>query len=216
MKTASMVIIVIAVFLCSYFAEVDAYQSPVVVFNQSAVPDISTWTKVNTSRIELKISKDFVAYMGLEVEYSNPSNPKEFIRVISRHIPMVASIHKNPDQRLSNEASVLSYLDKGEQERLTELSKKADPFLYINWHKTENPKTKVDMLDGDVNIWLMSPAGSWVFNQNGKVEVELLTENVGNEKPHIVFSGIKYQVGTVNHILRIDRSDVLRSLGKGK
>ncbi len=201
---------------CPYWARADTAQSVAgqnqLVVSQSnpSTPDISGWVIFNVSRTALNISDLTVAYLGLEVTYINPVNPREFIRVTYRHIPLVISKQNKPNVRLLAEMATVFYTKKEEQDRLLEISKKSDPLIYTRWQTKDNPRTGQDMLDGDFDVWFLSPRGDWKFFKNQEVETEFMTENVGNGKPHNVFSGMKYQVGDIYHIVRIDRNDLLK------
>ena len=180
------------------------------------VPDVSGWNITNMSRVELRISDYVSVYIGFETEYSNPGDPREFVRVVSRHISLPIIKHKPHNQRLLSETSTALILQKEEQDLLKERSKQADNILYVHWRTMKDIRTGLDMSEGDVTIWLMMPNGEWAFVQNEKVEVEFLTENIGNGKPHNVFSGRKYRVGNFYHIMRADRKDIIKSLEGGK
>ncbi len=185
------------------------------------VPDIRGWTVVNISRIEVRVSDDIVAYLGLDVAYVNPADPRESVRVIRRHIPIILNKHRPQDEHLFSEAMIASYSQKEENDRLMEVSKKSDPIAYVQWRTKKNPRTGKDMQDGDVDIWFMPaegilPDGSWLFFKNEKMKVGFLTENVGNGKLHNVFSGMEYQVGDVYHILRVSRGDFMQLFKGGK
>ncbi len=190
-----------------YLAQAQPYPS---------VPDIRGWTVINISRIELRISDNAVAYIGLEVEYSNPADPREFVRVIRRHIPLIISKQKQSNERLLSEMVVVFYTQKEERDRLKEVSDKSDPILYVQWRTKENPRTGNDMQDGDVRVWFLSSNRGWTFVRNQEVETEFMTENVGNGKPHNVFSGMKYRVGGAYHIIRVDRNDLIKLFRGGK
>lgn len=185
---------------------------PAVSVPDPSIPDISGWTVVNISRIELRISDNTVAYIGLEIEYNNPANPREFIQVTRRHIPLILSKPKQSNRRLLSEMADVFYNQKEEQDRLNESSDKSDPIVYVRWQTRRNSYTGRDALNGDVDIWFMPPDGNWRFVKNEKKAVEFLTENVGNGKLRNVFSGMKYQVGDVYHMLRAARSDIIRVL----
>ena len=206
---------VIMLFLCPYFARADTAQiQPSLVVSQ--VPDIKGWNIISVSRIELIISNHDTAYLGLETEYNNPNDSKEFVKVILRHIPLIVSRRKETNGRLLREAALNLYLQKEESDLLRGVSVESDPILYVKWRMMENPLTdRLDMLDGDVDIWFMPANGKWLFIKNEHISVEFLTENVGNGKLHNVFSGMKFQVGDQfdrpYHIIRVDRS-ILESL----
>lgn len=179
------------------------------------IPDISTWTIVSISRTELRVSDITVAYLCLEVEYNNPNNPREFVRVISRHTPLIISKQKLGEGRLFSEIIVVFYAKKEEQDRLTEIVSKSDPLIYTWWRTKRNSDTGTDMQDGDVNIWFLQSDGNWSSFRNKKINIEFLTENIGNGKPHNVFTGMKYQIkddafGDFYHIVRVDRDDLAK------
>lgn len=204
------VITAIALFFCPYFARADTPQTQTSVEISSA-PNIKGWNIINTSRIELIISDQAVVYLGLEVEYSNPGDPDEHVKVISRHIPLAIARHTKTDSRLLREAAVDLYLQKEENDRLTEISTNTDPILFAKWRTTKNPLTgRQNKLDGDVNIWFLPANGKWIFSKNQAIDKEFMTENINSDKPkkrpYNVFSGMKYQVGDTYHILRVDRN----------
>lgn len=205
MKSIFIAIVFLVISFCPYLARANS-----TLQNPSLPPDITSWNVVNISRTVLQVSDVTVAYVGLEVKYSNPTNPKEFIIVIRRHIPLIVSKSKNQNGRSLGEAVIVFYNQKEEQDRLAEVSKKSDPIIYTRWRTKKNPHTGHDMLDGDFEVWFLSPEGDWVFIKNQEVETEFMTENVGNGKPHNVFSGMKYQVGNMYHIIRVDRNDLLK------
>lgn len=206
-----------------YLARAGSTSSPqadtnplVVSVSNPPIPDISSWTVVNMLRIDFRISDNVPAYIGLEIEYNNPADPREFVQVIRRHIPLILSKPKRSDRRLLSEMADVFYNQREEQDRLKENSDKSDPVAYIRWQIRKDPNTGRDALDGDVDIWFMPPDGDWRFVKNEKKVVEFLTENVGNGKPHNIFSGIKYQIGDVYHMLKVARSDILRVLEGGE
>ena len=183
------------------------------------VPDVSNWNVVSTSRIELRVSDCASVYIGLEVEYNNPANEKEFVRVVSRHISVPISKCRSYNKQLFSETVLTLYGQKEEEDLLFERSKQSDPFLYIEWQTAEDSRTGRDILTGDVSIWFMSAEGlladgNWFFFKNEKIEVEFLTENVGNGEPHNIFSGTKYIIGNIYHIIRVNRSDIVQLLAK--
>lgn len=205
MKSILVAIAFVVISFCPYLARANS-----TLQNLSPPPDITGWKVVNISRVILQISDTPIAYVGLEIEYSNPTNPKEFIRVIRRHIPLILSKSKNQNGRLLSEAAITLYNQKEEQDRLNEVTNKSDPIVYVRWRTKNNPRTGTDMQDGDFDVWFLSPKGDWTFIKNQKVETEFMTENVGNGEPHNIFSLMKYQVGNIYHIIRVDRNDLLK------
>lgn len=171
-------------------------------------PNFRDWTVKNISRIELRISDRAVAYLGFETEYSNPNDPTEFAEVIDRHIPLIVA-KKKYNQRQFVAASISSYVDKEEQDRLRELSKMSDTFIVMRWKVKKDPRTGNDLLDGNMNIWFMPANGKWFFVENGQVSVEFLTENIGNGKSGNVFSGMRFKLFNNYHLLKVDRSDIM-------
>ncbi|MBI4158477.1 MAG: hypothetical protein HY505_02575 [Candidatus Yanofskybacteria bacterium] len=206
MKTVLLVLIVFC--FCPYLARGDTDIFPASC--SVPVPDISGWEVGQTSRIEFRLSDETVAYLGLDVEHRTYRNPDsgEFMKVFSRHIPLIPSRPKQTNERVIADVATELYVQKDEKDRLGELNKKMDSFLYVYWRIQKNSRNGNDMLDGDVDIWFTSFDGSCHFMQNEPIGIQFLSENVGNGKPRNVFVGVKYQVGDVYHILKIDRRDV--------
>jgi len=223
--------ILISLCFCPYLARGESVESTradtsQIVANQPAlsqpnasnlpIPDITGWTVTGTSRVELRVSSDLVAYIGLVVQYSNPANSREFIRAVRRHIPRIISHQKKTDERLFSEAVIMFYSQKEEEESLREVSDKSDPVVYIQWRTKENIRNGNDMQDGSFNIWLLRPDGTWYWSQNKKEVIEFLSENISNGKSQNVFSGMKYGVSDIYHIIRINRSDLIRIFEENK
>lgn len=174
-------------------------------------PDITNFEVVSKSRIEFRLSEEVVAYLGLDVEqtkYRDPDDSGRFVQVISRHRPRVFAKPELSSERLFAEVAAAFYADKDEQDLLAALEKELDPLIYIYWRVTKDPRTLKDVKDGDFDIWFLMSDGTCKFFRNEKLRVQFLSENVGNGKPHNVFVGVKYQVGNVYHILKVNRSDV--------
>lgn len=228
MKRIITIFVSIYLLFCSYIslATASSFVVNTPVLNQlnelkPSIPNISNWNLINISRIELRISDCASIYIGMEAEYNNPSNSRDFVRVVSRHISLPISKCRNYNKLLLSETVARLYAQKEEQDLLAERSKKSDPLLYIQWQTVENLLTGRDTLTGDVNIWFMPakgllPNGSWLFFKNEKIKVEFLTENVGNGEPHNVFSGRRYGVGDYQHIIRVNRNDIVQLLGEEK
>ena len=161
----------------------------------SPVPDISGWEVDQTSRIEFRLSDETVAYLGVDIEHKTyrDLNSGEFMKVFSRHIPFIPSRPKQTDERVIEDVVTELYVQKDEEDRLGELEGKMDPFLYVYWRVRENPRNGNDILDGDVDIWFMPSDGSCRFFQNEPVDIQFMTESVGNGTPRNVFVGVIYK-----------------------
>src|SRR3989338_7947436 len=182
------------------------------------VPDITGWEITRQSRIEFRLSDQTVAYLGLDIERSTYRNPDsgEFMQVIRRHTPATFAQPKQENDRLLGEMVEVFYAEKDMKDLLDALEKKTDSFLYVYWRIRTNPRNGNDVLDGDVNIWFMPPGGECRFVQNEPIGVQFMTEHIGNGKPRNVFVGVKYQVGDVYHILKVDRRDVANLMEREK
>ncbi|OGN03822.1 MAG: hypothetical protein A2655_00995 [Candidatus Yanofskybacteria bacterium RIFCSPHIGHO2_01_FULL_43_42] len=227
----SLVLASIVFCFCPYFARGEPARSELIERVESAradtdifpancvipAPDISGWEIVQTSRIEFRISDEAVAYLGLDIEYAeyrNPDDPGEFVRVVSRHIPMIPARPVINNGQLFREVATALYVQKKEQDRLNEIGKKTDSILVVRWRTKKNSRTGKDMKDGNVDIWFLQSSGECLTTQNKRVGVQFMTENVGNGKPHNVFVGIKYQVGDAYHILKVDRRDLVQLMNE--
>lgn len=176
-----------------------------------SAPDITGWETVRTSRIEFRLSDYAAAYLGLDIEYAeyrNPLNSREFIRVISRHTPLI-SVQNKLNERVILDAATTLYNQKEEQDRFNKLEKEIDSILFMRWGTKENPRTGKDMQDGDIDLWFLKSSGECLVAKNKKLGEQFLTENVGDGKPKNVFVGVKYRIGDVYHILKVNRGDIL-------
>jgi hypothetical protein len=179
-------------------------------------PNFSSWNTINTSRIELRVSDCASVYLGTETDYMNPDDPMEFARVISRHIAVPINKCKEHNKKSVVAVSTSLYTQKVEQDLLTERSSKNDSFLFVRWRVEYNSRTEHDdKPSGDVDIWFRPSDGNWIFRKNIKVEVESLTENIGDAKSNNVFSGVMYRIGGLYHIVRVSRDNIIDLIKKG-
>lgn len=205
MRTA---LLSLAIFcFCPYLARADVFPANCSV----PVPDISEWKVLSKSRAEFRISDTAAAYLGLDIEYTeyrNPINAGEFVKVTSRHVPLISE-QKKLNERVILDTALTLYAQKAEQVRLSELADKVDPVLFMRWRTKENPRTGKNERDGDVDLWFLKFSGECLVAKNKKVATQFLTENVGNGKPRNVFAGVKYQIGDAYHILKVNRFDLV-------
>lgn len=164
-------------------------------------PDISGWEVISQSRTEFRISDTAVAYLGLAVEYTDYKDPLtdgEFVRIFSRHIPLILE-QKDLSDRVILDVATRIYTQKEEQDRLNELGKEADLFLVVRWKTKENSRTGEDNArDGAADVWFLDSNEECLVTQlidpGDKIGIEFLTENVGNGKPRNVFVGVRYSI----------------------
>lgn len=181
---------------CPYIARADTKPFPA---NCSVpVPDTSGWKTIQSSRIEFRLSDYAAAYLGLDIvymEYRNPLNDREFVRVISQHIPLIPEQKKLNDRVISDVVTTL-YTRKEEQDRLSELATRTDFVLFVQWRTKENPRTRQNQLDDDVgvNVWFHNFDGGCLVVKNEKVRTQFLTENIGEGKSINVFVGVQYSI----------------------
>lgn len=184
-----------------------------------SVPDVGGWEVVQKSRVEFRISDEAAAYLGLAIEYTdyrNPLNVNEVVKVISSHIPLISERPKQLNERSLFEITATSYIQKEEQDHLDKLEKETDPILYMRWKIKKDSSTGRNMKDGAVDLWLMQPGGKCFSAQNQKVAIQFLTESVGDGKPRNVFVGVKYRIGDIYYILKVDRRDLIKLVEKEK
>lgn len=221
MKTLLLAVVVL---LYPYFARANIDLLEISKFKPfpencpNPTPDVSSWEVVGKSRIEFRLSDEVVAYLGLDIEYTILRNPNsgESMQIISRHRSRMFARQKVEDKHKFAQVAASLYADRDEQEMFAELEKELDPILYIYWRAEKNPVTEENTKDGDTNIWFMPSDGNCLFTQNKKIGVQFLSENVGNGKSRNVFVGVKYQIGDVYHILKVNRRDVLTIMNPKK
>lgn len=193
MKTALLTLL--AFYFFPYFARADTCPS---------ILDTAGLTVISKSRIEVRISDEKVAYLGLDIEYQNPDVPEEFVRVVSRHVPVIFAKPKQRNENLLREVAEELNVRKEEQDLLNELEQNTDPVVYVKWRIKKDSRTGKDVRDGDVSVCFLGSDGEWLFAQNEQIAVQFLSELAGRQ----------YHLSTASHILTVDPGDIIQAMGK--
>src|SRR3990167_7590141 len=85
----SIILALVVLCFCPYLA----HSKSVEIFPGNCsqpAPEISGREIVQVSRVEFRISDESAAYLGLMTDYRNPLNGREFVKVISRHNPLIS------------------------------------------------------------------------------------------------------------------------------
>jgi len=179
---------------------------------QNPAPDLTGWIQEPVSRVEITVSDSIHVSLGIEVEYKNPANPNEFVRVIAKHVPLVVREQRMPNNRLISEVMLSMYAERDVNELLGKLSKESDPIIFMRWHVKKDPKTGRDAQDGDTEVWFRKNEGDWIFDKNREVLVEFISENVTNGHNRNVMVGRKYSMNGAYHIFKADRKDIVKAM----
>jgi len=178
----------------------------------SPPPDLSGWREVSRSRIEVVISESLNIYMGFDIEYVNPVNPNEFIRVITKHRPSIIKGRNAPNDRLISEVVLSRYAERDRAQMTEELFKEADPVICVKWRIKKDPRTGKEIQDGDIETWFRVNSGDWLFNKNQEIRVEFLTEHIDGKLNKNILLGRKYSFAGVYNIFKPSRSDIMLAM----
>lgn len=172
-----------------------------------SLPDVSGWPVVNKLNIALESTKLVSIYFGFEVEYQNPSNKTEFVRVLMRHIPLIIARFELKGSKFNDGGFIISYAEKDKADVLQKLFDESDPFLVIKWQTEQDPRTGRSIQSTPASIWVVDSAGKWNFFVGQKVSIGFMSEKI--ESLGTTTIGKKYSVGDVYHILRANYNDLV-------
>jgi len=188
----------------------------IVVADTPSLPDISTWTVKSRASIEFRIADNLPAYIGFTVEYQNPNDPNDFVRVIKRSIPFISATGVSIDATSSQRVVVLNFLKRSEERLASQLYNESDVIAYTHWHVIRDPRTKEQVQSGPAENGLLDQNGNWVFSSGEKMSTEQLSEPDLRDTSKIVLVGLKLSVKEGYHMLRINQGDLAVLSKKGE
>ncbi len=169
------------------------------------LPDVHDWKVTSKSTIDVVVSGTVITYLGNDIEYQNPNDASESVRVISRYVPLTIAKQIAKNDHEFQQVALATYAKRDQETLLTQLASRSDPIIYFKWRVFKDPRTGKDIRDGDVSVWLLNSNGAWVFATNQKVLVQFLSERVKDGVTRNILVGRKYQLGKDYQILEPDR-----------
>lgn len=178
-------------------------------------PDVSGWTQVIQRELEFRVDDYRPCFVGTVTEYRNPENANEYVRVFRRHVALVSQRPRELSDSgrqgtVWNRAqSDLSHHESSLREALKRAQEAADPFGYIRWRVTKDERTGQDILAAPLESWLLSQAGDWSYAFNEEISTSPYSEPLRADTRKNVIVGVKFWLGGVFHILRVQEKDLL-------
>lgn len=180
--------------------------------SEAVVPDVKNFKPVLSKELEFRIDDYKTAFVGRVVDYQNPDDPNEFVRVYYRQVALIseraqlkgAAEEGGPRRNLSN----LNYHRKQETEALGRVQQEADAFAYVQWRTVRDARTGQDIRAGSSRAWLLDQRGSWVSDSGQNILSAPLSEPSNANLKKQVLVGIKFTLGDGAHIVRIDQDDI--------
>ena len=83
----------------------------------------------------------------------------------------------------------------------------ADAIAFIKWGESKDPRTGEQMLNGQIENWLLNQNGKWFFESSNspEIKVELISEPDIESLNNSKLVGFKIYLKNHYHILRIDQ-----------
>jgi len=176
-------------------------------------PNVTGWPKVETFKIHIIPVRDRKCFLGRSVTYENTDIKREYVMVLERFPPYC----DEPRKKLRN--TILRPLvgqEKLEEEntasetRFNQAMRDSESFLYIKWRVVDDSAGSRELLDKNIESWILGGWGLWSYSPSGWISTESVSEfSVENWRNPIVV-GRKYTLsGDKSHILMISQKDDL-------
>lgn len=175
-------------------------------------PDIKNFTPVLSKELEFRIDDYKTAFVGRVVDYQNPDDSNEFVRVYYRQVAIISERAQannsteagGRDTNLSN----LNYHRKQETKALGTVQQTTDVFAFVQWRIVRDSRTGQDIRTGSFRSWLLEQNGNWTFSSNLNILTTPFSEPSKNDPKKRIIVGIQFTLVSGVHIVRIDQDDV--------
>lgn len=178
-------------------------------------PNVKNFTPVLSKELEFRIDDCKTAFVGRVVEYQNPNDSNEFVRVYYRQVAIVS---KRPCEKSATQAggrdgnsSNSNYHQKEETETLDRVQQATDAFAFVQWRIVRDLRTGQDVRTGPFHSWLLEQNGNWTFSSAYDLLTTIFSEPSKANINKRVNVGIKFTLAGGTHIVRIDQDDILNS-----
>lgn len=178
-------------------------------------PDIKGFTPVLSKELEFRIDDYKTAFVGRVVDYQNPNELNEFVRVYYRQVAIISerAQEKNTSEvgGRDRNSSNLNYHQKEETETLDRVQQATDAFAFVQWRIVRDLRTGQDVRTGFFHSWLLEQNGNWTFSSAYDLLTTIFSESSKADINKRVNVGIKFTLAGGTHIVRIDQDDILNS-----
>lgn len=182
------------------------------------IPSVEGWTVVSTSELDVRADNYKTEFLGLVVNYSNPHDPNEVVRIYYRQISLVSERPKEESGDPTRGRSLLTadsgrdYHLKEQKDALAQVQKNMDVFAAMHWRTKRSKETGTDILAGPMESWLLDADGTWTSQQHnlpGAITMTELSEALESDPKKSVVVGLVFKLGEAVHGIRVDQDDLL-------
>lgn len=183
------------------------------IIGGSDPPDVKGFTPILSKELEFRIDDYRTAFVGRVVDYQNPAEPNEFVRVYYRQVAIVSERAKENNTKEAggrdSDSSNLNYHQKQENEVLGRVQQATDAFAYIQWRTVQDPRTGQDVRTDFLRSWLLDQNGSWMFSYGDGLLISPFSEESKTNSEKRIIVGIQFALADGTHIVRIDQDDIM-------
>lgn len=181
-----------------------------------ALPNIKDFRPILSKKLEFRIDDYKTAFVGRVIDYQNPNDPNEFVRVYYRQVAIVSeraqeknSTEGSQDTNLSN----YKYHSQEETEVLGRVQKTTDAFAYVQWRTVRDPRTGQDIRADFLRSWLLDQNGNWMltYGSDYNLFISPLSEPSKADPKKRIIVGIQFTLSGGVHIVRIDQDEIVVS-----
>ena len=176
-------------------------------------PDVKDFYVVLSKELEFEIDDCKTGFVGRVVDYQNPNDPNEFVRVYYRQVAIVSkqSCENNSVETgdLNRNSSNLNYHQKEEADTLGRAQKVTDVFAYVQWRTTKDLRTGEDIQDGYFKSGLLEQNENWTFSSQLNILTAPFSEPTKTNPNKRILVGIKFYLAGAVHIVRVDQDDIV-------
>lgn len=182
-------------------------------------PDVKDFKPVLTKELEFRVDDYKTAFVGRVVDYQNPNDPNEFVRVYYRQVALVSE--RAREQNSSDDAgrnrnfSNLNYHQQRETEAIVRVQKEADIFAYVQWRTERDPRTGQEIRTGLLKSWLLEQNGNWTISTAYSLTITPLSEPSKADPDKQIIVGLKFGLVGGTHIVRVDQDDIVAQKKEG-
>ncbi|OGM98577.1 MAG: hypothetical protein A2649_00045 [Candidatus Yanofskybacteria bacterium RIFCSPHIGHO2_01_FULL_41_26] len=178
-------------------------------------PDVKNFNVVLSKELEFRVNDCKTGFLGRVVDYQNPNDTNEFVRVYYRQVAIVserACENKSVEEGgLDRNFSNLKYHNQQEAKVLGRVQQATDAFAYVQWRTVRDPRTGQDIREDFLRSWLLDQNGNCALSYGYDLSTSPFSEPSKADSKKQIIVGIKFTLAGQVHIVRIDQDDIATS-----
>ena len=192
-----------------------------IIGSGASLPEVKDFNVVLSKELEFRVDDYKTAFVGRVVDYQNPDDPNESVRVYYRQVAIVSERAKEKNSTESGgrdrNSTNLNYHLKRETEAIDRAQRAIDTFAYVQWRTVRDSRTGQDVKIGHFQIWLLDSSGVWAYHvqpadTKSLLEPSPFSEPSKTDPKKRIIVGIKFTLENTMHIVRIDQDNIVASV----